>query len=141
MVRQTLRETVMSIEETRKVLEAYWQDHDPQYVAEDAVFTMQPTGEEIRGRDAIAKHLAGFYHGALDARPMKTNAIFSDGQGVLEAHVVGRHTGVFAGVPATGREVNVPLCVTYELSGGLIKQARIYLMVNVLLAQITSAPV
>lgn len=131
----------MSGEETRKVLEAYWEDHDPRYVAEDAVFTMQATGEEIRGRDEIAKHLAGFYHGALDARAMKTNAIFSDGHGVLEARVVGRHTGVFAGVPATGREVNVPLCVTYELSDGLIRRGRIYLMVNVLLAQITSAPV
>ena len=130
----------MSIQETRDVLEAYWRDHDPRYVAEDAVFIMQPTGEEIRGRDAIAKHLGGFYHGALDARPIRTNAIFGDGQGVLEARVVGRHTGVFAGVPATDREVNVPLCVTYELSGGLIRQARIYLMVNVLLAQITNPP-
>ena len=130
----------MSIEETRDVLEAYWREHDPRHVAEDAVFIMHPTGEEIRGRDAIAKHLAGFYHGALDARPIRTNAIFGDGQGVLEARVVGRHTGVFAGVPATGREVTVPLCVTYELSGGLIRQARIYLMVNVLLAQITNPP-
>lgn len=129
----------MSIEETRKVLEAYWEDHDPRFVADEAVFTMQPTGEEIRGRDAIAKHLAGFYHGALEAQSMKTNAIFGDGQGVLEARVVGRHTGVFAGVPATGRDVNVPLCVTYELSGGLIQRARIYLMVNVLLAQITAS--
>jgi len=128
----------MSTEETRKVLEAYWKDHDPLYVAEDAVFTMMPTGELIRGRDAIAKHLGGFYHGALEARAEKTNAIFGDGRGVLEARVVGRHTGVFAGVPGTGREVDVPLCVTYELSGGLIKQAHIYLMVNVLLAQITS---
>ena len=129
----------MSIEETRNVLEAYWADHDPRYVAENAVFTMQPTGEEIRGREAIAKHLAGFYHGALDARAVRTNAIFSDGQGVLEARVVGRHTGAFAGVPATGREVDVPLCVTYVLSGGLIERARIYLMVNVLLRQIADA--
>ena len=127
----------MSIEETRKVLEAYWQDHDPRYVAENAVFTMQPTGEEIRGRDAIAKHLAGFYHGALDARAVRSNAIFGDGQGVLEARVVGRHTGVFAGVAATGRDVDVPLCVTYEVAGGLIERARIYLLVNVLLKQIT----
>ena len=128
----------MSIEETRKVLEAYWKDHDPLYVAEDAVFTMMPTGEQIRGRDAIAKHLAGFYHGALEARAERTNAVFGDGRGVLEARVLGRHTGVFAGVPATGRDVDVPLCVTYELSSGLIKQAHIYLMVNVLLAQITT---
>lgn len=130
----------MSTDETRRVLEAYWQDHDPRYVAENAVFVMQPTGEEIRGRDAIAKHLANFYHGALDAEARRVNAIFGDGQGVLEARVVGRHSGVFAGVPATGRSVDVPLCVTYALSGGLITQARIYLMVNVLLAQITSPP-
>jgi hypothetical protein len=127
----------MSTDETRKVLEAYWQDHDPRYVAENAVFTMQPTGEEIRGRDAIAKHLAGFYHGALEARAVRTNAIFGDGQGVLEARVVGHHTGVFAGVPATGKAVDVPLCVTYDVAGGLIERARIYLLVNVLLRQIT----
>jgi hypothetical protein len=127
----------MSIEETQKVLEAYWENHDPRYVAENAVFTMQPTGEEIRGRDAIATHLAGFYHGALEARAVRTNAIFGDGKGVLEARVVGKHTGVFAGVPATGRAVDVPLCVTYDVAGGLIERARIYLLVNVLLRQIS----
>lgn len=129
----------MSIDETRRVLEAYWEEHDPRYVAEDAVFTMQPTGEEIRGRDAIAKHLAGFYHGALEARAVRTNAIFSDGAGVLEAKVQGRHTGVFAGIPATGREVDVPLCVTYEVRDGFIHRARIYVLVNVLITQITKA--
>ena len=129
----------MPIDDTRRVLEAYWKDHDPQHVAEDAVFTMQPTGEEIRGRDAIAKHLAGFYHGALEARAVRTNAIFSDGAGVLEARVQGRHTGVFAGIPATNREVDVPLCVTYEVRDGFIQSARIYLLINVLVAQITKS--
>jgi limonene-1,2-epoxide hydrolase len=127
----------MSIDETRKVLEAYWEEHDPRHVAENAVFIMQPTGEEIRGRDAIAKHLAGFYHGALEARAVRTNAIFSDGAGVLEARVQGRHTGVFAGIPATGRDVDVPICVTYDVADGLIQRARIYLLVNVLVKQIT----
>jgi hypothetical protein len=129
----------MSIDETRKVLEAYWEEHDPRHVAENAVFTLQPTGEEIRGRDAIAKHLAGFYHGALEAKAVRTNAIFSDGTGVLEARVQGRHTGVFAGIPATGRDVDVPLCVTYDVRDGLIQRARIYLLVNVLLTQISGA--
>lgn len=127
----------MSTEETQEVLEAYWQDHDPRFVAENAVFIMQPTGEEIRGRDAIAKHLEGFYHGALEARAVRTNAIFGNGQGVLEARVVGHHTGAFAGIAATGRAVDVPLCVTYDVAGGLIERARIYLLVNVLLKQIT----
>jgi len=128
----------MSIDETQRILEAYWEEHDPRYVAEDAIFTMQPTGEEICGREAIAKHLAGFYHGALEAKAVRTNAIFSDGEGALEARVQGRHTGVFAGIPATGREVDVPLCVTYEVRDGLIRRARIYMLVNVLIKQITT---
>ena len=127
-----------AVDSTRSVLEAYWKSHDPRYVAEDAVFVMMPTGEEIRGRDAIAAHLAGFYHGALDARAEIVSAIFGENKGLLEALVVGKHTGEFGGVPATGRSVKVPLAVSYELEGGLIKKARIYLMVNVLLGQITA---
>jgi steroid delta-isomerase-like uncharacterized protein len=127
----------MSVDATRKVLETYWREHDPGLVAEDAVFTMMPTGEEIRGRDEIAKHLQGFYHGALEAHASITNSVFADGKGVLEARVVGRHTGEFAGVPATGREVDVPLCVVYDVEGDHVTRARIYLQVNVLLAQIS----
>jgi limonene-1,2-epoxide hydrolase len=127
----------MSIDTTRRVLESYWRDHDPRFVAENAVFTMMPTGEQIRGRDAIAKHLEGFYHGSLDAHAQTTNAVFADGKGVLEARVVGKHTGEFAGVKATGRDVDVPLCVVYDVEGELVTRARIYLQVNVLLAQIS----
>lgn len=124
---------------TQQVLESYWKSHDPSYVAEDAVFTMMPTGEEIRGRDAVAKHLAGFYHGALDAYAETVNSMFDGNKGLLEATVVGKHTGDFAGIPATGRNVKVPIAVAYEVEGGQIRRARIYLMANVLIQQI-SAP-
>lgn len=129
----------IAIDRTRELLEAYWKDHDPRYVAENAVFTMMPSGDVIRGRDAIAKHLDGFYHGALDAKAEVVNAVFGESKGVLEAMVVGRHTGTFAGVTATGREVRVPLSVVYDVEDGLITKARIYLMVNVLLDQIRGA--
>ena len=128
-----------AIEQTRAVLEAYWKDHDPKYVAEDAVFTMLPTGEEIRGRDAIAKHLKAFYHGSFTANAETLNGVFSENKGLLEAIVVGTHTGEFAGIPATGRNIRVPLAVSYELEGGLITRARIYLLVNVLFEQIKPA--
>jgi len=125
-----------SSEHTRQVLEAYWKNHDAKYVAEDAVFVMLPTGEEIRGREAIGKHIDAFYHGSLTAHAEVVDAIFSGTRGLLEAVVVGKHTGSFAGIPATGRDVKVPLAVSYDLEKGLIKRARIYLMVNVLLSQI-----
>ena len=124
-------------EQTRQVLEAYWKSHDPKYVAEDAVFTMIPTGEQIRGREAIAKHLDAFYNKSLTAHAEVVNSIFSDNKGLLEAMVIGKHTGEFGGVPATGRDVRVPLAVSYEVEGGLIKSARIYLMANILFDQIT----
>ena len=126
-------------EQTRKVLEAYWTSHDPKYVAEDAVFTMMPTGEEIRGRDAIAKHLDGFYNKSLTAHAEVVSSIFADNKGLLEALVVGTHTGEFGGIAATGKSVRVPLAVSYEVEGGLIKRARIYLMANVLFEQIKPA--
>jgi hypothetical protein len=128
-----------STDRTRQVLEAYWKNHDSNYVAPDAVFIMMPTGEEIRGRAAIAKHLEEFYHGALTAHAEVVSSLFGENKGLLEATVVGTHTGTFAGIPATGRAVRVPLSVAYEMENGLIKRARIYLMVNVLLDQIKPA--
>jgi hypothetical protein len=125
-----------STAQTRKVLEAYWKNHDPSYVAEDAVFYMLPTGEEIRGRAAIAKHLEEFYSGSFTAHAEVKNGMFDGNKGLLEAVVVGKHTGTFGGIPATGRDINVPLAVSYELENGLIKSARIYLMANVLFEQI-----
>jgi hypothetical protein len=128
-----------SVDRTRQVLEAYWKNHDSNYVASDAVFIMMPTGEEIRGRAAIAKHLEEFYQGALTAHAEVVSSLFGENKGLLEAMVVGTHTGTFAGIPATGRTVRVPLSVAYEMENGLIKKARIYLMLNVLLDQIKPA--
>jgi len=128
-----------AVTQTREVLESYWKNHDPKYVAEDAVFTMLPTGEEIRGRDAIAKHLEAFYHGSFTARAEVISSIFGENRGLLEAIVIGKHTGEFAGISATGKDVRVPLAVSYELENGLIKRARIYLMTNILFDQIRPA--
>lgn len=131
-------EAKSTVDRTRAILEAYWENHDPSHVAEDAVFTMMPTGEEIKGRDAIARHLHHFYQEALNAKAERTSAIFSENSGVLEAMVVGKHTGEFAGIAATGRDVRVPLSVAYELENDKITRARIYLMVNVLVQQIST---
>ena len=133
------KESSRMTEQTRQVLEAYWKSHDPKYVAEDAVFTMLPTGEEIRGRDAIAKHLDEFYHKSLTAHAEVVSSMFADDKGLLEAMVVGTHTGEFGGIPATGKNVRVPLAVSYVVEGGLIRRARIYLMANVLFDQIKPA--
>jgi predicted ester cyclase len=61
-------------------------------------------------------------------------------QAVLEAEFVGKHIGEFAGMPATGRSVRVPLCVIYDLEAGKIKRARVYMETPVLMRQLSAAP-
>lgn len=131
----------MSLEGTQTVISSYLQNHaDPNLLAEDAVFTDMGTGQEYRGRDAIAQSLDYFYHQAFEARPEVHNTVIVDGHAVAEGEFVGRHIGEFAGIPATGREVRVPICVTYDVEGDKIKQARIYLLANVLMQQLGAIP-
>lgn len=126
----------MTTEQTRSIIEPYAQSHDPRYVAEDAVFIDTASGQRHEGRDAIAAMLHGIYHVAFDARAEDTRLVVGEGKAALEATFVGRHTGAFAGLPATGREVRVPLCVTYDVAEDGIKEARIYLQAAVMMQQL-----
>jgi len=51
--------------ETRKVIEAFAQGHDPKYFAEDAVYTQMALAQPFTGRDAIGAMLQLFYHDAF----------------------------------------------------------------------------
>jgi len=127
----------MSLEATREVVTAYLQNHgDTSFVAENAVFIDMGTGQEYRGRQAIAQSLEYIYHQAFDARPEVHSTVIGDGHAVAEGEFVGRHIGEFAGIPATGREVRVPICVAYDVEGDKITRARIYLLASVLMQQL-----
>lgn len=115
----------------------YFKTHDTAYVAEDAVFINMGTGEETKGRAAIAGMLHHIYHVAFDAKADVKHTIVTDKNAVLEADFVGKNIGEFAGMAATGKDVKVPLCVTYDLnSDGLIQTARIYMLSDVMMKQL-----
>lgn len=122
--------------QTKANMDAYFKTHDVKYVAEDAVFINMATGERHQGRDAIAGMLHYIYHVAFDAKATINNRIITEDKAMLEGFFIGRHIGSFAGIEATQREVNVPLCVAYSLEDGLIQEARIYMQVNVLIEQL-----
>ena len=98
------------------------------------------TGERHEGREAIGEMLNWIYHVAFDAHAADPRLIIGEGKATLEATFTGTHTGEFAGIPATGREVNVPLCVTYEVSESGITEARVYMLTSVMMQQLTAAP-
>ena len=123
--------------DTKSKMEAYFKSHDTAYVAEDAVFTNMSTGEVTKGRKAIAGMLNYIYHEAFDARADIKHTMVTDKNAVLEATFTGKNIGSFAGMPATNKEVSVPLCVTYDLNeSGLIKEARIYMLGSVMMEQL-----
>ena len=120
-----------------KNIEEFFKTHDVIYVAENAVFKNMNTGEEINGRKAIADMLNYIYHVAFDAEAIVNNTVMTKNHALLEASFVGKHIGEFAGISATGKQVNVPLCVTYDLNeDGLIQNGRIYMLIDVMMQQL-----
>lgn len=131
----------MSIERTREAMNRYWdsQHQDLSMMAEDVVFTHMATGDEVRGPEAVRGMLSHMYHVAFDARADERSRIFAENQAVIEGDFVGKHIGEFAGMPATGRQVRVPLCVVYDLEDGVIKRARVYMEMPVMMRQLGGA--
>ena len=120
-----------------KNIEEFFRTHDVIYIAENAVFKNMNTGEEINGRKAIADMLNYVYHVAFDAKAIVNNTVITRNHALLEASFVGKHIGEFAGIAATGKQVNVPLCVTYDLNeDGLIQNGRIYMLTDVMMQQL-----
>ena len=132
----------MSIERTREAMTRYLDSEhtDLSMMADDVVFTNMATGEEHRGVDGVRRMLDYIYHTAFDASAETRNRIYTERQAVLEADFVGTHIGTFAGIPATRRDVRVPLCVVYDLEDGKIRRGRIYLEMPVMLRQLGAVP-
>lgn len=128
----------MSIEKTRETMARYFKSEhgDLSMMADDVVFTIMGTGQEHRGPQAVAGMIQYFYHIAFDARAETKNEIYAYGQAAVEGDFVGKHISEFAGIPATGKDVRVPLCVVYDLENNQIKRGRVYFEMPALLQQL-----
>ncbi len=128
----------MSIENTQAVMKVYY-DGDLSAVHEEATYKMMGTGEQVIGREAIGEMIASFYTVPFNGRFLTVNKTYSENQAVVEGELHGEHIGEFAGVPATGRKVKVPMVIIYDLDDELIVGARIYFLTDVFLRQVGEA--
>jgi predicted ester cyclase len=103
---------------------------------EDVTFTIMATGQENHGPDAVLGMLNYFYHIAFAATFSVSLTLFGENNAMVEGDFVGKHIGEFNGIPATGRDVRVPLCIVYDLTNDQIKRARIYFEMPALLQQL-----
>jgi steroid delta-isomerase-like uncharacterized protein len=135
---QTSAVAPMSIEDTRAVITRYLASghSDLEVMAPDVVFTVMATGQEFRGPAAIAAMLSYFYQQAFEADAINERLVVGEGRAVGEWDFVGRHIGEFAGVPATNKQVRVPLAVAYDLADGRVTHGRVYFETPAFLAQV-----
>jgi len=117
-----------ALSSAKKNLIDYFNTLDLKYVAEDAVYRNLNTGQVHRGKTEVGAMLHYVYRVAFNARIERTNLVVEGNKAVLEGYFTGKHIGEFMGIPATNREVRVPLSVSYELKDGLISEARIYMV-------------
>jgi steroid delta-isomerase-like uncharacterized protein len=130
----------VTIERNRDAVVGYLERHEAEKLAADAVFTDMSSGQVWTGREQIGGMLDAMYHQMFDARADLKNLIVDEDHAVLEAMFVGRHIGEFAGVPATNKDVSVPLAVIYDLRDGQIVAGRVFWTVPVFLAQVGALP-
>ena len=135
----------MSVEQTQATMDAYLdtlvkRGDYARYFSDDVVWVTMGPHQEIRGREAVGQFICWFHQQAFDATPRVKTLVVADGQAALEADFVGRHTSEFFGVAATGREVNLPYCMIYDLAGEQITALRGYMPLDVLFQQLGATP-
>lgn len=134
----TIKSQGMTVESTKRIMMKYLdsQHLDVSMMADDVVFTHMATGDEHHGPDEVSQMLNFIYHTAFDAEAELKNLFFAEGKAVFEADFVGKHIGEFAGIPATNKNVRIPLCVVYDLENDQIKRARVYFEMPVFFSQV-----
>lgn len=100
--------------------------------------TLSPPLREPISVQSAAQLVRFLHEKAFDAYPEIKNLLVDEGKAALEADFVGTHTGEFADVKPTGREVRVPYSVIYELHHDGISGLRIYFPISMLMEQLTS---
>lgn len=132
----------MSVESTKETMLRYFNsEHDDvSMMANDVVFTIMATGQEHQSPQGVMGMLNYFYHVAFDATAETRTLLFGENNAMVEGEFVGKHIGEFAGIPATGKSVRVPICVVYDLENAQIKRGRVYFEMPALMAQLGVMP-
>jgi steroid delta-isomerase-like uncharacterized protein len=132
----------MSVEATSKTIRSYLdaflsRGDFADYFTDDVTWTTVGTDQELQGRQPVRDFLIWMHTQAFDAHPKVKTLVIGDGQAALEADFVGTHTGEFLGVPATGKSVQVPYCVVYDLQDGKLAALRAYIPMDLFAQQLS----
>jgi steroid delta-isomerase-like uncharacterized protein len=131
----------MSMEATSTTMRSYLdaflaRGNFADYFSEEVTWTTIGTQQTMQGRQPVQEFLLWMHTQAFDAHPKVKTLVVGDRQAVLEADFVGTHTGEFLGIPATGKPVQVPYCVVYDLRDDKITALRAYIPMDLFTHQL-----
>jgi steroid delta-isomerase-like uncharacterized protein len=131
----------MSMETTSQTMRSYLdallaRGDFADYYTDEVTWTTVGAGQELQGRQPVRDFLIWMHTQAFDAHPKVKTLIIGDGQAALEADFVGSHTGEFLGMAATGKPVQVPYCVIYDLRDDKIAALRAYIPMDLFTQQL-----
>lgn len=107
------------------------------FFTDDIVFSIVGTDQVAHGRQAAAQMIRYVHSAAFEVK-LGIGKVVCDASGAAaELRFVGTHIGDFAGVPATGKHVDVSYCAVYDLRDDRITAIRAYFPLAILLQQIT----
>ena len=95
--------------------------------AEDCVVESPVAGGEARGRTAIAGSYEAFFHAFPDLALQYDQPLIDGDRVVLIARFSGTDRGGFMGLHPTGRSVDFPCVLIFDLANGqIVRERRIY---------------
>ena len=131
----------MSVEATSETMRSYLdalvaQGDFADYFTDDVTWATVGSGQQMQGREPVRDFLIWMHTHAFDARPKVKTLVVGDGPAALEADFVGTHTGEFLGMPTSGKSVQVPYCVVYDLRDDKIAALRAYIPMELFAQQL-----
>ena len=92
----------------------------------EPIYKIMATNATFKGREQVAQFYTGLFDGVPDATFELINAFVGD-EGVVEESILrGTHRGTLFGIPATGREIALPLTIVFPILNGQIMGERLY---------------
>ncbi len=95
-------------------------------LCDEPVYTLMATGEEHRGKEAVAAFYSGLFTALPDAAFDLINVYVSEAGVVEESVLRGTHRGEWMGVAPTGRPVRLPMTIVFPMAAGRILGERLY---------------
>jgi steroid delta-isomerase-like uncharacterized protein len=131
----------MSVETTAQTMRSYLdaflaRGNFAEYYTDEVTWSTVGADQELQGRQPVRDFLIWMHTQAFDAHPKVKTLVMGDGQAALEADFVGTHTGEFLGIAPTGKSVQVPYCVVYDLQDDKITALRAYIPMDLFTQQL-----